>query len=313
MREVSPPAPAVSVILPSYYSQETIGACLRALSTQTFRDFEAIVVDSTPDPEPAARLAADHPWVRVRHSAQRLLPHEARNLGAAMSRGEILAFTDPDCTARPDWLERLVAAQRQGHEAAGGAVDCLGGWRSRAVHIAKYSLWLPGGAARPHTDLPTANVSYSRRLWERAGCFEGRLFAGDTEYSKRVQRLGLELWFEPRAVVTHHDRSPAAQLFAERFRRGRDFGLMRVQMLGWPRRRCLLYLGLFPVLPWVMTWRAARHVWQSGNVSRYLAVLPVGLAANTAWCLGEAVSHWRCFTKTLRERRPAPEEEAARR
>jgi len=38
--------PAVSVIVPVYRSEATLGLCLARLAAQTFRDFETILVDS---------------------------------------------------------------------------------------------------------------------------------------------------------------------------------------------------------------------------------------------------------------------------
>ena len=41
--------PRVSVVIPAFCSHQTIGSCLTALRSQSFRDFESIVVDSSPD------------------------------------------------------------------------------------------------------------------------------------------------------------------------------------------------------------------------------------------------------------------------
>ena len=41
--------------------------------------------------------------------------YAARNHGAAQARGRLLAFTDADCTPRPDWLARLARAAA-GHD-----------------------------------------------------------------------------------------------------------------------------------------------------------------------------------------------------
>ena len=40
-------------------------------------------------------------------------PAAARNLGAELARGEVLAFTDDDCVASPGWVRELDAAARR--------------------------------------------------------------------------------------------------------------------------------------------------------------------------------------------------------
>src|SRR4051794_34604169 len=97
-----------SVIIPSYESHETIAATLKSLRGQVFSDFEIIVIDSRSN-NAVAKITADFREVRYHRSEERLLPHEARNLGVKLARSDILVFTDPDVVAAPDWLENLLA------------------------------------------------------------------------------------------------------------------------------------------------------------------------------------------------------------
>src|SRR5437868_9362423 len=81
---------AFSVIVPSYRSAPTIGACLTALLRQDLaQPYEIIVVDSSPDETPAL-VGRDFPQVRLIHRAQQTDPALARNLGAEQAHGEIL-------------------------------------------------------------------------------------------------------------------------------------------------------------------------------------------------------------------------------
>src|SRR5919108_4634016 len=97
--------PRASVIIPAYESQETIADTLLALRDQAFRDFETIVVDSSPAEATETLLRSEFPEVTYERSQRRLIPHEARNRGVELARGELLVFTDPDCVPRPDWIE----------------------------------------------------------------------------------------------------------------------------------------------------------------------------------------------------------------
>jgi GT2 family glycosyltransferase len=282
----------ISVILPAWNSQETVAACLESLGSQTFRQFETIVVDSSPGRETEEIVRTRFCDVRYHRSPHRLLPHAARNLGAGLARGAILVFSDPDCRMSPEWLEVLVRAHGQGHEAAGGAVANLGGgWFEEGVHLAKYGWWLPGGKAGPRPDLPSANVSYSRDLFGRIGPFPAD-WSGDTLFSQRARNAGVVLWFDPRAVVFHDHRADWSKFLRERYARGRDYGLVRPVVERWSRLRTVVYALAAPAVgPW-MAVRAARYAAEAGHFTRFVTHLPVvvlGLAARAA---GEGSAHW---------------------
>jgi hypothetical protein len=99
---------SVTVIVPAYNARDTIGACIESLLGQTRRPDEVIVVDDC-SRDDTAQLALKY-GVKVIKLEKNSGPGVARNAGAAAAAGEILAFTDSDCVAPPDWLERIVRA-----------------------------------------------------------------------------------------------------------------------------------------------------------------------------------------------------------
>lgn len=111
----------VSVIVPAYNAAATIAACVESLSKQTVRPLEVIVVDDASTDRTAAIAARC--GVRVIRLEKNSGPGVARNAGALQAKGEILAFTDSDCVAPPDWLERIAAAVD-----APGVVAATGGY-----------------------------------------------------------------------------------------------------------------------------------------------------------------------------------------
>jgi GT2 family glycosyltransferase len=278
----------VSVIIPCYRSHETIPECLASLRAQTFRDFEVVLCDSSPDPEPARRAAAEFPEARLLHSPSRLLPHAARNRGAAKASGSILVFTDPDCAADPRWLELLVAAHEQNHPVVGGSVAGLRDWRNRAIHIVKYGWWLPGGRPGSRPQLPSANMSVYRELWDRVGCFREDRWSADTELSWRLRVAGATLRFEPAAKITHLDHGPLGRFLAQHRLRGLDFGIMRAETNRWGlAHRAARALGS-PLVPFLMALRTGRRAAAAGASLDWIVTLPFQLAALAAWALGEA-------------------------
>jgi GT2 family glycosyltransferase len=306
------PRPAVSVVIPAYLSGRTLGGCLEALCRQTFRDFETIVVDSSPvesGPEDPSAWIARFPEVRFERSARRLLPHAARNRGVELARGEILVFTDPDVYARPDWLERLLDAHRQTGEPVVGALACHGSrWIDQGIHLCKFSKWLPGGAPREVDMGPTANLLLSRRQFEAAGGFPGHQLLGDVTLSRSLRGNGHRLGFEPRAIVEHHHLQSLASFLDERYTRGRMYGGLRLGWYGEGIGRRIAALGWLAVtaLPLRLARILAlvgRHAMRAGQAGWYLAALPVVAAGHAASLAGEASA----YVRDLVPKRPARE------
>jgi glycosyltransferase involved in cell wall biosynthesis len=282
----------VSVILPAWNSQDTVAACLESLRAQSFRDFEVILVDSSPNQETDELVRKRFPEVHLHRSASRLWPHAARNLGVTLARGEVLVFSDPDCVMTPDWLERLVAASDDGHPLAGGAVASLHeGWFPTGVHLCKYGWWLPGGRAGTRPALPSANVSYTRELFERIGPFPEE-WCGDTMLAQRAVAIGVAPWFEPRARILHDQLTTWPAFLRERWQRGYDYGTVRPRVEGWSRARSLAYVAATPLIVAVMLIRALRYAMASGHLTILVRCLPVVAMGCGAWSWGEATAHW---------------------
>lgn len=285
-------ATQVSVILPCYHSDSTLPSCLRSLERQTFRQFEVIAVDSTPGrtSEAMGAWSRDFPGVHFIHSASRLLPHGARNLGAQHAGAPLLVFTDPDIYPRPDWLERLMSAHREFGGVIAGAIECHdGGWLDRGVHLAKFDSWLAAGPPRSAQIAASGNMLCPRETFEEMGRFPAEHMLGDTLFSWKLIRGHVPITFEPRAVVEHDHRSSLNDLLRERFQRGREFGELRSRWEGWSAGRIGLQLGL-TLLPLRLTkhlLRTAMNAFRAGAGVALVTAFPVVLAGASAWLCGE--------------------------
>lgn len=294
--------PYVSVILPAYHSDATLAACLDGLRRQTYRNFETIVVNSSPETRTRSIVAERYPEVVFEQSAMRLLPHAARNRGVRLARGRLLVFSDPDCIPRPDWLAALVAACGAGHEAVGGSMDLAGGgWFACGVHLCKFHGLLPGLPPGPRWILPTANACYTRKAWDAAGPFDDALMIADALLSWRSQQAGCTTWFEPAARVGHyHDDTPGSFWRARR-RRGLEFAEARMAHEAWSRRRTAVFVLAMPMLVGLVVLRAGRDALRSGWALRYLVTLPVQILGHVAWSAGEWHAHWRHLRRPSRD------------
>ncbi len=289
--------PLISVIVPAYRSGATLMASLATLTAQQYPNYEVVVVDSSPQDDCGAMVRAQFPDVRYHHSATRLLPHGARNLGVELSSGELLVFTDPDIYAPRLWLSQIATAQAAFGGMVAGGLACYGArWTDRAMHLSKFDTWLPGGPTRAIDSAATANMACTRRDWLRVGGFRGDTMSGDTELSWRFRAAGLPLTFVPTAVVYHHHLGHVADLLVERRARGQDFAALYAEE--WSRSR-LLRQVIVTALPFrlvKLAGRAALHAWRAGQLAASLDVLPVVAMAHGAWLAGELETYLKRLT-----------------
>ncbi len=290
--------PLVSVVIPAYESHRTLARCLQALRGQSWRDFEVVIVDSSPT-ERSQAVAADFPEVRYLRHPGRLLPFAARNMAIQLAQSDILVSLDPDVYAAEDWLARLVACHRQRGSAVAGAVTChrhsLLDW---GAHFCKYHEGLPYQAAGPIASAASASLLFTRQMYTTVGQFRDDLFCSDYLFTAALVQRGYSIWFEPAAVVSHDHPVTWRTYLRERYQRGEEYGRVRVQAGQWSKPRTLLWAAC-SILPLrlahllIKTGRTARA---GGALGCYLRALPATALGFAAWLLGEAAA----YSNTLR-------------
>lgn len=101
--------PRVSVVVPVYNVESYLSACLESILSQTFSDFELLVVDDgSTDGSVALVEAIVDPRLRLIRQENRGLAG-ARNTGIRHAEGEFIALLDSDDLWLPQKLERHVA------------------------------------------------------------------------------------------------------------------------------------------------------------------------------------------------------------
>jgi len=105
----------VSVIIPTYNRPDTLKDTLESLFSQSYKDFEVIVVDDGSDIDitPITKGYAVR-IIRQRHTGA----NAARNNGFRHSKGEFLLFCDDDIELNPQFLKRMVQTLRSNPDKA---------------------------------------------------------------------------------------------------------------------------------------------------------------------------------------------------
>src|SRR5271157_1697012 len=102
--------PLISVVIPAFNRQDTISYCLDSVLSQTYQNFEVIVVDDC-SMDSTASIVRSHSDPRVRCVVldKRSGAQAARNRGILDARSDWIAFHDSDDEWLPDKLEKQVS------------------------------------------------------------------------------------------------------------------------------------------------------------------------------------------------------------
>lgn len=102
--------PFISIILPCYNSEKTLNRCIDSILSQTFQDFELILVDdgstdSTGDT--CDQFAKNNNRIVAIHKINGGVS-SARNEGLKIAKGDYVTFCDSDDLVKPDWLKSFA-------------------------------------------------------------------------------------------------------------------------------------------------------------------------------------------------------------
>jgi GT2 family glycosyltransferase len=219
-------AASISVVICAYTQQRwrDIVSAVASIKTQTVRALEVVlVVDHNPQLARRAEAEFSNAVTVLENRHARGLSG-ARNTALNVVRGDIIAFLDDDASARPDWLENLLACYTDPSVmAAGGAAFPI--WpNSRVPHkLPSALLWIVGcsfDGQHPNGEPPMdvrnlmgCNMSFRSGVFATVGGFSegvGRLGniplgCEETELCIRLRQQvrGARIVFEPRAAVDH--------------------------------------------------------------------------------------------------------------
>ena len=213
-----PRYPRVSVVVCAYNAERTMDACLASLAALNYPDYEVVVVNDG-SRDRTLEIAEGYPYCRVISQPNEGLS-VARNVGADAATGEIVAYTDSDCVADPDWLTYLVAKmEASGLAACGGPnfpppEDSL---VPAAVAVA------PGGPTHVLLSDEVAehiagcNMAFRREALLELGGFDPvyRAAGDDVDICWRFQDRGYVIGFSPAAIVWHFRRNTVTAYYSQ--------------------------------------------------------------------------------------------------
>ena len=214
-------APLFSVIILNWNGRRLLEECLSSIRSQTFRDFETIVVDN-------GSTDGSVDWVKER-SAESVstvaLPSNlgfagGNNAGIRVARGRYVILLNNDTAVDPGWLAALAEAVRRHPDAGMFTPKILNYYRRDEIDNTGHLIY-PDGLARGRDRLekddgrfdaegenlwPSGCAGvYKREMLDRIGLLDESFYAygEDVDLGLRARWAGWSCFYVPAAVVYH--------------------------------------------------------------------------------------------------------------
>lgn len=194
--------PLVSIIIRTLNEEKWISACLKSVFTQSYTNFEVIIVDNRSKDKTVEK--ASNFLIKL-ISIDSFTPGRAINLGIKSSLGDYIVCLSGHCIPTNEfWLENLVADLDD---------ETIGGIYGRQQPLAfssaidKRDLLLVFGQDRKiqikDPFFHNANSAFRRKLWEKFPFDENVSNIEDRVWGKKLIDSGYKIIYEPDASVFH--------------------------------------------------------------------------------------------------------------
>jgi GT2 family glycosyltransferase len=212
----------VSVIIVVHNSGSYLARCFEALSKQTNKDFDVVLVDNNSTDGSVGRLSSiEFPRLTVVINQENLGFAKAANLAIERARQpEWIALLNPDAFPEPNWLQTLVGYTKRSPEYAAFSCRLLQANRpdvldgagdayhtSGRVWRRGYGISAEGRYYAPEEVFSAcaAAALYRRDAFEAVGGFDEEFFCylEDVDLGYRLQSAGYRCLYVPDAIACH--------------------------------------------------------------------------------------------------------------
>lgn len=203
----------VTVAVSTYRMEGCIHACMSSLLTQTFRDFEVVIVEDPAFDRTKEIVEAFHDdRIRYVRNETHLGLARSRNRCVELASGKYIFFTDADCIVDDNWIEEGLKCLLR--------PECVG-VEGKTYYVSEdykptYSDRVIG--SQHAGQFMTCNVAYKQNIIEEAGGFDERYtYCEDRDLALRVMRHG-KICFNPEMLVTHQKSTMTPMQFVKQWK-----------------------------------------------------------------------------------------------
>ena len=219
-----------SIIVPVYNRPDEVDELLESLCSQTFKDFEVIIVEDGSQ-KPCKDVCDKYADILALHyyDKENSGPGQSRNYGAERAAGEWLIVLDSDVVLPEDYLQAVDKGLTSGIKTdAWGGPDAAHPDFTPVQKAISYSMTsffttggIRGGKAKLDKFYPRSfNMGIRREVYQELGGFSKMRFGEDIDFSYRIVEAGYQTRLLPDAWVWHKRRTDFRKFFRQVFNSG---------------------------------------------------------------------------------------------
>ena len=208
----------ISVIVLNYNGKGFLDGCLTSLASQTYSDFEVIVVDNGSRDGSPEYIEENYPWVRLAKNNENLGFAGGTNAGIRAAKGEFILTLNNDSRADSRFIEELIkpmADPEVGVCAAkmlfpDGRINSAGICISRSGAAWDRGMFEPDRGQYEFVEevfgACAGAALYRREMLDEIGLFDEDffLYLEDVDLAFRARLAGWKCLYVPGARVIHH-------------------------------------------------------------------------------------------------------------
>jgi hypothetical protein len=208
----------ISVIVLNYNGKGFLNSCLSSLASQTYSDFEVIVVDNGSRDGSPEYIEENYPWVRLAKNDENLGFAGGTNVGIRAAKGEFIITLNNDSRADSRFIEELIkpmADPEVGVCAAkmlfpDGRINSAGICISRSGAAWDRGMFEPDRGQYEFVEevfgACAGAALYRREMLDEIGLFDEDffLYLEDVDLAFRARLAGWKCIYVPGARVIHH-------------------------------------------------------------------------------------------------------------
>jgi GT2 family glycosyltransferase len=210
----------VSFVIPNYNGRNFIKVCLDSIAQQTYKSFEAIVVDDASTDNSINYIKSEYKWIKMVGLSKNAGFCYAVNTGIQASNGDYIALVNNDVELDRDWLAYMVRAIQTSTDVFGISSKIINYYDRKIIDDAGDIYTREGLAFKRWHGLPDNKLNienkeifspsgaasfFSKSALSKIGLWDEKFIAylDDVDIGFRARLLGYKNYYEPNAVAYH--------------------------------------------------------------------------------------------------------------
>lgn len=227
----------ISIVILSYNSREDLVECIPSIRSQTYSNFEIILVDNASTDGSEEFVRTNYPEIKVIQTGKNLGYPAGNNAGFEIAEGEYIVVVNPDTVADPEWLAELIKPLENDRTITATTSKVLMYYQKDRINACADTTHYTGLTFCRGFNKPVSEFNN----YQEVGSFAGGSFAirsdklknvngfdpdfflylEDTDLSWRIRFAGGKIMYVPKSVIYHKAKlsiTPWKEFYLERNR-----------------------------------------------------------------------------------------------